>query len=253
MDITTVTLLLVCGLLSGLMNTLASSGSAITLPAMIFLGVPPSMANATNRLPILVGSTISVYNFQRSKEIIWSKTLLTSIPLFFGVIVGSLWTKYMDSTKIQWILLVAMIFSFLLIVTNSRKILKGRSLIKINISIKNHVVFFLIGIWAGLIVLDSAILILFELILGCGFDLAKANPIKNFFLIIISFVSLSIFAFNGLINWEIGLILSVGSFFGGYWGSKIAHLEYVKKWIYRILIGIIVFEIITLAIKLFVH
>jgi plasmid stabilization system protein ParE len=72
MDITTVTLLLVCGLLSGLMNTLASSGSAITLPAMIFLGVPPSMANATNRLPILVGSTISVYNFQRSKEIIWS-------------------------------------------------------------------------------------------------------------------------------------------------------------------------------------
>jgi len=142
MDITTITLLLVCGLLSGLMNTLASSGSAITLPAMIFLGVPPSMANATNRLPILVGSTISVYNFQRSKEIIWSKTLLTSIPLFFGVIVGSLWTKYMDSTKIQWILLVAMIFSFLLIVTNSRKILKGRSLIKINISIKNHVFFF---------------------------------------------------------------------------------------------------------------
>jgi uncharacterized membrane protein YfcA len=210
------------------------------------------MANATNRLPILVGSTISVYNFQRSKEIIWSKTLLISIPLFFGVIVGTLWTKFIDATKIQWILLIAMIFSLMLIVTNSRKMLKGRSLIKTNISIKNYIVFFLIGIWAGVIVLDSAILILFELILGCGFDLSKANPIKNFFLIIISFVSLLIFAFNGLINWEIGLIMSVGSFLGGYWGSKIAHLEYVKKWIYRILIGIIVFEIITLVIKLFV-
>jgi uncharacterized membrane protein YfcA len=219
---------------------------------MVFLGVPRSIVNATNRLPILVGSTISVYNFQRSKDIIWSKTLLISIPLFLGVIVGTFLTKFFDSTKIQWILLVAMIFSFILIVTNSRKILKGRSLIKTKISIKNHIVFFLIGIWAGLIVLDSAILILFELILGCGFDLSKANPIKNFFLIIISFVSLLIFAFNGLINWEIGLIMSVGSFLGGYWGSKIAHLEYVKKWIYRILIGIIVFEIITLVIKLFV-
>jgi uncharacterized membrane protein YfcA len=73
MDISAVILFLFCGLLSGLMNTLASSGSAITLPTMVFLGVPPSMANATNRLPILVGSTISVYNFQRSKEIIWSK------------------------------------------------------------------------------------------------------------------------------------------------------------------------------------
>ena len=252
MEISAVILFLFCGLLSGLMNTLASSGSAITLPVMVFFGVPPSMANATNRLPILVGSTISVYNFQRSKDIVWSKTLLISIPLFFGVIVGSFSTKFIDSTKIQWILLFAMIFSFILIVTNSRKILKGRSLIKTNISIKNHIVFFLIGIWAGLIVLDSAILILFELILGCGFDLSKANPIKNFFLIIISFVSLLIFALNDLINWEIGLVMSIGSFFGGYWGSKIAHMENVKKWIYRILIGIIIFEIITLGIKLFI-
>jgi uncharacterized membrane protein YfcA len=124
-------------------------------------------------------------------------------------------------------------------------------MIKTTVSKKSHAVFFLIGIWAGLIVLDSAILILFELILACGFDLTKANPIKNFLLIIISFVSLLIFAFNGLLNWEIGLVLSIGSFFGGYWGSKIAHLEVVKKWIYRILIGIIVCEIITLVLKLF--
>jgi uncharacterized membrane protein YfcA len=251
MDVYATTLFLFCGLLSGLMNTLASSGSAITLPIMIFFGVPPSIANATNRLPILVGSTISVYNFQQSKDIIWSKTLSISIPLFLGVIVGTLWTNYIDSTKIQWVLLFAMVFSLLLITTNSRKILKGRSLIKINITIKNRIVFFLIGIWAGLIVLDSAILILFELILGCGFDLTKANPIKNFLLILISFVSLLIFALNGLINWEIGLMMSVGSFFGGYWGSKIAHLENVKKWVYRILIFIILFEIITLVKQLF--
>ena len=251
MDITNIILLVVSGLLSGLMNTLASSGSAITLPVMIFLGIPPSVANATNRLPILIGSSISVYNFQQSKEIIWSKTFLISIPLFLGVILGSFLTQYMDSTKIQWLLLVAMIFSFILIVTNSRKILKGRSLIKTTISLKNHIVFFLIGVWGGLIVLDSAILILFELILGCGFDLTKANPIKNFFLIIISSISLALFAFNGLINWEIGLILSAGSFMGGFCGSKIAHIANVKKWIYRTLIGIIVFEIITLVKKLF--
>jgi uncharacterized membrane protein YfcA len=251
MDISAIFLFLVCGLLSGMMNTLASSGSAITLPIMIFFGVPPSVANATNRLPILVGSTISVYNFQKSKDIIWSKTIFISIPLFFGVIAGTVCTKFIDSTKLQWVLLVAMVFSFILIITNSRKILKGRSLLKTTISLKSYIVFFLIGIWAGLIVLDSAILILFELILACGFNLTKANPIKNFLLIIISFVSLLIFAFNGIINWEIGLILSIGSFFGGYWGSKIAHLENVKKWIYRILIGIITFEIITLVVKLF--
>jgi hypothetical protein len=144
-----------------------------------------------------------------------------------------------------------MIFSFFLIITNSRAILKSRSLFNQNISVKNNIVFFLIGIWAGPIVLDSAILLLFELILGCGLDLTKANPIKNFLLIIVSLVSLVIFYFNGFINWELGLILSIGSFFGGYLGSKVAHLEYIKKWIYRILILIISFEIVTLSIKLF--
>ena len=251
MDISSIMLLLFCGLLSGLMNTLASSGSAITLPAMIFLGVPPSVANATNRLPILIGSSISVYNFQKSKEIIWKTALLMAIPMSLGVFIGTLLSEVIDAKHIEVVVFVAMIFSFIMITTNSRAILKGRSLINKNVSIKNHIVFFFIGIWAGLIVLDSAILILFELILGCGLDLSKANPIKNFFLFIISLISLVIFAFNHAVNWEIGFILSIGSFFGGYWGSKISHLESVKKWIYSILTFIIVFEIITLGVKIF--
>lgn len=251
LDISSIVLLLFCGILSGLMNTLASSGSAITLPVMIFLGVPPSIANATNRLPILIGSSISVYNFQKSKEIFWSTALLLSMPMLLGVFVGSLLAGIIESKHIEVVVFVAMIFSLFLITTNSRAILKGRSVIRKNISVKNHVLFFLIGIWAGFIVLDSAILILFELILGCGFDLSKANPIKNYFLVIVSLVSLSIFAFQNSVNWEIGFVLSVGSFLGGYWGSKLSHLEGIKKWIYTILIVIIMVEIITLGIKLF--
>jgi len=251
LDISSIILLLFCGILSGLMNTLASSGSAITLPAMIFLGVPPSMANATNRLPILIGSSISVYKFQKSNEINWKTALVLAIPMSMGVSVGTLLAQMVETKHIEWVVFIAMIFSFVLITSNSRAILKGRSLIRKDISIKNHIVFFLIGIWAGLIVLDSAILILFELILGCGMDLTKANPIKNFFLFIISLISLVIFAFHHSVNWEIGFVLSIGSFFGGYWGAKLSHIESVKMWIYRILIFIIVFEIIKLGMKIF--
>lgn len=253
LDISSIMLLLFCGLLSGLMNTLASSGSAITLPAMIFLGVPPSIANATNRLPILIGSSISVFNFHKSKEIIWKTALVITFPMSIGVCIGTLLAQIIDTRHIELVVFIAMIFSFVLIISNSRAILKGRSLILKNISIKNHIVFFLIGVWAGLIVLDSAMLILFELILGCGLDLSKANPIKNFFLLIISLISLVIFAFHHSVHWEIGLVLSVGSFLGGYWGTKLSHLEGIKKWIYGILIVIIVVEIITLGMKLFLH
>lgn len=251
MDISTIILLLICGVLSGMMNTLASSGSAITLPIMIFLGVPPPVANATNRLPILIGSSISVYNFQKSKDIVWRTALLTAIPMALGTVTGTLLAGVIKTDHVEILVFAAMILSFILITTNSRAILKGRSVVKKKISIKNHICFFLIGVWAGLIVLDSAILILFELILGCGFDLTKANPIKNFFLLIISMISLLIFAVHQSINWEVGIMLSIGSFAGGYWGSKLSHHEGIKKWIYRLLIAIITIELITLGMKIF--
>jgi uncharacterized protein len=46
-------LLLIGGLVAGFINTLASSGSAITLPILLFLGLSPHVANATNRLNVL--------------------------------------------------------------------------------------------------------------------------------------------------------------------------------------------------------
>jgi uncharacterized membrane protein YfcA len=64
-------------------------------------------------------------------------------------------------------------------------------------------------------------------------------------------VCLIIFSISGLVNWEIGFVLSIDSFFGGYWGSKLAHKENIKKWVYGILIFIIAFEIVTLTVKLF--
>lgn len=218
---------------------------------MIFLGVPPSVANATNRLPILVGSSISVFNFHKSGDIVWSKTVLISIPVFLGTLTGSVLVKYFDAEYAQFLVFIAMIFSFILITTNSRSLLKGRSVINKKVTTKNHVIFFLIGVWAGLIVLDSAVLMLFELILGCGLDVSKANPIKNFLLLIVSLVSICVFYLQQLIHWEIGIMLSIGSFFGGYIGSKLSQHELIKIWIYRFLMGIVTFEICTLSIKLF--
>ena len=48
--------LLAGGAVAGALNTLASSGSAITLPLLILLGIPPGVANGTNRLSVLLGS-----------------------------------------------------------------------------------------------------------------------------------------------------------------------------------------------------
>jgi len=47
-------LLAIVGVVTGVINTLAGGGSLLTLPMLIFLGLPPSVANGTNRIAILI-------------------------------------------------------------------------------------------------------------------------------------------------------------------------------------------------------
>ena len=60
-----VMVLLIAGVACGFINTLASSGSAISLPMLITLGLPALAANATNRLPVLFGSLMALGHFRR--------------------------------------------------------------------------------------------------------------------------------------------------------------------------------------------
>ena len=62
-------LLLIGGVAAGFINTLASSGSAITLPILLFLGMSPHVANATNRLNVLAAACASAVVFARQGKI----------------------------------------------------------------------------------------------------------------------------------------------------------------------------------------
>ena len=64
-------ILLVAGLGCGLINTLASSGSAISLPILLMFGLSPLDANATNRLSVLFGSIMALRTFAAKKQVDW--------------------------------------------------------------------------------------------------------------------------------------------------------------------------------------
>jgi uncharacterized protein len=241
--------LLVAGVLSGFINALASSGSTVTLPLLILLGIPPGIANGTNRLPIMAGSLMAIYNFNRGKLINWRRSFILTIPLLLGTITGVVIALLLPGKVIGYIITVAVCFALILIVSNVRSLLTRTESSDIPFRWSHFIVFFLIGIWSGLIVLDAASLILIGLVLVAGFEILHANAIKNYFLFVISTVSVIIFSFNQDINWTIGAILSAGSICGAYFGSKFAQHQSAKIWIYRLLIAIVVVEIIQLAWK----
>ena len=58
----------VAGFLGGMLNALAGGGSFLTLPALIFAGVPPVAANATGTAALLPGYIASAWRFRKDIE-----------------------------------------------------------------------------------------------------------------------------------------------------------------------------------------
>src|SRR6267154_844550 len=88
-----VMVLLIAGIACGFINTLASSGSAISLPMLLTLGLPALAANATNRLPVLFGSLMALRTFQTQGKVDWSAAWRIVLPATVGSAVGIRWTE----------------------------------------------------------------------------------------------------------------------------------------------------------------
>jgi len=82
-------LLLGAGIVCGFLNAAASSVSALTLPLLLLLGLPPGVANGTNRLPVLVGMASALWHFQRAEAIPWSFTLRLLPVFLLSALTGS--------------------------------------------------------------------------------------------------------------------------------------------------------------------
>jgi uncharacterized membrane protein YfcA len=55
------------GMVAGIINTLAAGGSLLTLPVLMALGLPPNMANGTNRIAIFLQNVVGWGAFTRRK------------------------------------------------------------------------------------------------------------------------------------------------------------------------------------------
>jgi len=239
------------GFCSGFLNTIASAGSAIILPLLIFLGLPANIANGTNRVQLAIGRIASIVAFQRAKAIDWRNALVLSIPCAAGACIGACIATGLRSRYIGWAITLAVIASFVLLVSNPKRLLRDQKVDKPVIKWWHLGFFFLVGVWGGFIVLDASTYALMVLVLAIGYDLKKANAVKAVAIFPMSLASLVIFAGAGEVDWYIGLCLSVGSVIGAWTGAVLATKAWIKIWIYRILIAVLILEIYQLVNRYF--
>jgi hypothetical protein len=241
----------VAGLVAGFIATMAGSGTVITLPLLLFLGVPVSVANGTTRIPILAASATSVLTFFRAKVLDWKRGLLLSIPFILGALAGAELATVIPPQRLKEFIIAAVVFVLILLLYKPKRLLKSPSQATLRMDWKQMLIFFAVGLWAGFILIDSGTFALLALVLGVRFDLTRAVAVKALLVLSAVVASLLLFSEHSDVNWRIGGLLALGSVFGGWAGARIASQEWAKIWVYRCLVFIVVAEIIHLVWRFF--
>ena len=212
---------LATGLISGFINTVAGGGSSITLPLLMFLGLPPNVANGTNRIAILMQSVAGVGTFRQKKVLSLNEGWRLSIPSALGALAGALTASSVSDQVMRWFIIGLMALMLLLVVFKPEVWIKQQAgSVQAKTGWLQYLIFFLIGFYGGFIQVGVGFLLLAGLVLGSGVDLVKANALKVMIVMVYTLIALAISWSNNQINTGIGLLLGTGSMAGAYLGAR---------------------------------
>jgi uncharacterized membrane protein YfcA len=238
----TLPLLLAAGLGCGLLNALASSGSALTLPLLLMLGMDPATANATNRLPVVVGALAALVRFQRQGAVDWWLLMRLAPTALGGTILGAVAAQLLPDPDLRLAVTAGVFVALLVVLAGLNRLLGDPADQPPRTDLVVQLAFFAIGCWLGFIVLDGATYLLLGLVLLVHLPLLRANALKSAMIFLSSLATLAIFADSGSVAWVSGSLLAIGSIAGGWLGASLAARPAAKVWTVRILLGVIMLE-----------
>lgn len=213
--------LVLIGFVAGVINILAGGGSLLTLPMLIFLGLPPGIANGTNRVAIFVQNIFSISGFRSKGVNTFPHSIYFGISAMLGAIIGAQIAVDISGELFNKILAVIMLFVVTYLVLNRRT--NYEDLIE-RVTGKHLwislILFFFIGIYGGFIQAGTGFLILLVLSGVNHFSLVKSNAVKVVVAFIYTISALAIFIYNDQVNWKYGLVLSIGNALGGWFASR---------------------------------
>lgn len=216
-------LVVLVGFISGFINMLAGSGSLLTLPLLIFMGLPVTVANGTNRIAILLQSIVGVREFKQKKVFEWKDGLWLTIPATIGALFGSILAVELDERLMNRIIGGLLVVMFFVILYKPEKWVNEQAgVAKAKPNFLRFVIFFAIGFYGGFIQAGVGFFLLAGLVLGAGYDLLKANAIKVLIVLVYTIVALAVFIINKQVDYFLGIVLGIGSMFGAWLATHVA-------------------------------
>ncbi len=243
-------LFLLGGIATGIINTLAGSGSLITLPIFVFLcGLPAPVANGTNRIGVVIQGIVAVQGVKKLDAESFAGSAWLVAPAVLGALVGSRIAVELNERWMNYTLGGLMVFMFFVLLFKPerwvRETLAERHRIRHPLSL---FVFFLIGIYGGFIQAGVGIFLLAAMVWIGNYSLRVANNLKLLIVLIFSVPALAVFFWHHQVHLGYGIAMAVAQGFGAWLGVRfLAQVPNANIWIYRILLAVV----LASAVKFF--
>ena len=247
-------LVVAAGFLAGFINTLAGSGSLITLPMLIFAGLPATVANGTNRVAVLLQCSVAVGKFKKEHMLDLRRVAYLTIPAVLGAVIGAQIAADLNELLMRKVIGVLMVIMLAVVIIKPRRWLQGRTdALDRRPGWMQMLTFFGIGIYGGFIQAGVGIFLLAGLVLSAGYELVRANAFKNFVVLCFTAFALVVFILNDQVNWVMGLVLAVGNMLGAWVAAHMA-IQKGAPFVRYILIAVIIISaLMLLGLDTYVH
>ena len=212
---------ILAGIAASTINTIVGSGSLITFPTLVALGLPPVTANVTNTVGLVAGSVSGTYGYRRELSGQRARLVRLGAASALGSVAGAALLLTLPAAAFDAVVPVLIIGACVLVVLQPR--LNARMADRPRHPHGGPWVWLLVlaaGVYGGYFGAAQGVILMAILGLGLDESLQRVNAAKNFLALVVNVVGAVIFAFVADVDWRAAALLAVGTLVGGLLGAR---------------------------------
>ena len=244
-------ILLLVGCVGGFLNVMAGGGSLLTVPAMVFLGIPGPVANGTNRIAIIVQNIAAVWVFTKQGFTNFRLSISLAFAALPGAVAGAWVAANLAEQNFNTLLAIIMIIVMIVMAlkpTKKKEVsqIKQSSPLSKQRLIAGHLLMAIAGFWGGFIQIGIGFVLMPIMHRVMGLDLVTTNSHKAFIVLIYTSVALAVFASQLELFWMHGFVLAIGMALGGTFAAhfQIQKGEKAIHWVLNVVLIVFIIKLL---------
>lgn len=242
--------LTLAGLVAGWVNTLAGGGSLLTVPALMWYGLPADLANGTSRIAVLAQGVTATLGFWREDKLDWKLLGPVAVPSVIGALFGAYAATLIPNSVLTPLVVATLIIMAGSMFLNPRSFAPPEGAEPLDPRQRPGAIAALVaaGFYGGFLQAGVGIVLLFVFARLLRIDLIRGNGLKVAVVFVYSIVVVLIFAARARIAWGSGAALALGQIGGALAGVRFS-IRMGQEVVQRVLFVVIVLLALALLLK----